>query len=505
MLASRRATRRAHGDRGASIATIAKERLHAIDGVGPLGAASRQEPDMNENQTSPTLDRIISWSLRHPMTRPAQYLIAATSIVAVGIFRAFVVSAIVPWLLFIPVVMMLGLLSGRKVGVHAAFLAAIVAAVSIGHVEQPGWLTVPQWTGSLMFLLVASGIAVLSAELRAAFARITHLASENEASRATLRAVFESAPVGLSLAAGSGESLLINEQMRVMLGRDISKGGLDRYLDAGAIHDDGSRYTLAQYPQVDAISHGIETRAAPFLIERPDGTRLRTEISSVPLRTPSGAIAGAVSVIVDVEERERAVEHQTLLIGELAHRMKNTMAMVQAIVHQSLRSAETLAEARENVVSRFEALVRAQDLLTRGDWKAADLGHVVRGALETIDDPARLTIAGETVIVGARAALSLTLVMHELATNAVKYGALSVPGGRVDMRWRRTIVDDAERVVLTWEEHGGPEVAVPSRQGFGTRLIDTMGRTFGGRSELSYNTAGLRWTVDADARQLGTM
>ena len=110
----------------------------------------------------------------------------------------------------------------------------------------------------------------------------------------------------------------------------------------------------------------------------PDGSRLRTEISSVPLRDKSGLMTGAVSVIVDVHEREQAREQQEILVGELAHRMKNTMAMVQAIVHQSLRSAATLEDARESVTERFEALARAQDLLTASNWQASDLDRVVK-------------------------------------------------------------------------------------------------------------------------------
>lgn len=330
------------------------------------------------------------------------------------------------------------------------------------------------------------------------------LAAKLSFEQATLEAVFQNAPVGLSLAAANGESVLLNEQMRHMLGRDISQGGINRYLGAGAIHANGLPYKLSEYPQVKAIQHGIETLAAPFLIERPDGSRLRTEISSVPLWDAGGAVTGAVSVVVDVEERERAIEHQALLTGELAHRMKNTMAMVQAIVHQSLRSAGTLADARESVVSRFEALVRAQDLLTTADWKLTDLGSVARSALEPVNQDQRVAIEGCPVEVGARAALSFTLVLHELATNSLKYGALSVPHGRVEVRWHVAAADAGRCMIFVWKELGGPIVSQPSRKGFGTRLIDSMGRTFGGQSDLSYDSSGVRWQVAADLERLKT-
>ncbi|WP_267382456.1 MULTISPECIES: PAS domain S-box protein [unclassified Sphingomonas] len=332
---------------------------------------------------------------------------------------------------------------------------------------------------------------------------LKRVAAELAFDRATLRAVFENAPVGLSLAAApTGESILINEQMRRLSKRDFSAGGMDRYLGAGAIHEDGAPYALDDYPQVQAIRHGIDTHAAPFLIERPDGTRLRTEISSVPLLDAQGSITGAVSVVVDVHEREQAIEQQEILTGELAHRMKNTMAMVQAIVHQTLRSASTLDEARESVTERFEALARAQDLITASNWQASDLGGVVKTALASVNDGECIAINGEPSKVGARAALSLTLVLHELATNAVKYGALSVPEGRVMIDWHRQDCGGTERLVFTWSEQGGPPVQAPTRKGFGTRLIDSMGRSFGGRSELRYSPEGVCWLVEADPARL---
>ena len=457
-----------------------------------------------KNRTLPFLDRLLAWSVQRSPTALVRYGICIVVVVAVGVFRALAIAAIVPWLLFVPVVLVAGLMFGRGPGLFSSALAAVVAGVSIGSMNETLWLTGPQWTGSIVFLLVASWIAVLGAELNDAFVRARLLVSDREAAQASLRAVFETAPVGLSLAAADGTSVLLNEEMRRMLGRDISQGGISRYLGAGAIHDDGSPYLLSEYPQVAAVRDGVEVDAVPFLIERPDGSRLRTEISSVPLRDAADTVSGAVSVVVDVEEREQAIERQAMLIGELAHRMKNTMAMVQAIVHQSLRSATTLADARENVTSRFEALVRAQDRLTDADWKLTDLGDVVRGALETVSHDGRLFIAGKPIEVGARAALSFTLVPHELATNALKYGALSVPDGRVHVSWRVTPIEAGRGLVFEWQETGGPPVVPPSRKGFGSRLIATMGRGFGGRSELSYDPAGVTWTVEAEVGQLTT-
>ncbi|RZL68996.1 MAG: sensor histidine kinase, partial [Sphingomonas sp.] len=151
---------------------------------------------------------------------------------------------------------------------------------------------------------------------------------------------------------------------------------------------------------------------------------------------------------------------------------------------------------------RFEALARAQDLLTASNWQASGLDRVAATALASVNDGQRITISGEPVEVGARAALSFTLVLHELATNAIKYGALSVPDGRVAVDWRMQACSGGERLVFTWKEQDGPQVAAPTRKGFGTRLIDSMGRSFGGRSELRYPPDGVCWLVEADPVRL---
>jgi two-component sensor histidine kinase/PAS domain-containing protein len=200
------------------------------------------------------------------------------------------------------------------------------------------------------------------------------------------------------------------------------------------------------------------------------------------------AIAGASR---DLTERKQAEEHQRLLLDELKHRVKNTLATVQAITSQTLRTARDLSSAREAVERRIHSMALAHDLLTSRDWKGANLTLVVSRALETFS-PAQVSISGEPVELSPRHTLALSLALHELATNATKYGALSCPGGQVNVAWA---VKDG-KLRLNWEESGGPSVAPPTQKGFGSRLLEALlSRELGGTMKLNYNVSGVRCSV----------
>ena len=324
--------------------------------------------------------------------------------------------------------------------------------------------------------------------------------------RSMLEAIFQSAPVGLSLTeAVAGRSILVNDELHRILGRDTSGADWTRYEAIGGVHADGRGYAVGDYPSVRSLTRGESVRAEPFIVLRPDGTRGRAEVSSSPVRDAHDAVVAAVTVVVDVETREQAIEHQQLLMGELAHRMKNTLSMVQAIVSQTLRSAPSTDSARAEIMERLGALSRAQDALARTNWTSAALSDTVDAALLPLAlGPERLSVEGPQVRVGARAALSFTLALHELATNAVKYGALSDPHGRVEISWSLAPgVGSDDVLTFLWNERGGPPVAPPMRKGFGTRLITSVSRTFSGESALVYDPAGVCWKVTAGVQALG--
>lgn len=230
------------------------------------------------------------------------------------------------------------------------------------------------------------------------------------------------------------------------------------------------------------------------------------------LRTPTGEIRwvqirgqasyGAdsvprvmVGVSQDITERKRIDEHRDLLADELSHRVKNSLTMVQAIVAQTLRKAASLQDAGDVLQSRIAAMAGANDLLTTERWQGADLRSLIERALKPFaqDNGEGFRLCGPDLQAPPRVATSLALVLHELATNASKYGALSVPGGEVRLDWAVETADGLLQLHLTWKEIGGPAVSPPVRTGFGTRLVDrVLTGDVGGRTRLDYQPDGLR-------------
>jgi two-component sensor histidine kinase len=201
-----------------------------------------------------------------------------------------------------------------------------------------------------------------------------------------------------------------------------------------------------------------------------------------------------------LDKEKRAAEHQRLLIDELNHRVKNTLATVQSIAAQTLRTAEGKEDAREALEMRLLALSRAHDVLTRESWEGADLVEVVAKALEPyqISGESRLHIKGPHVRVTPRMSLALAMALHELATNAVKYGALSNKTGTIEVSWKVQNGAAPPRLSLRWTETGGPPVEPPRRRGFGSRLIErTLAQDLDGRVEIAFAPTGVVCTVDA--------
>jgi len=201
------------------------------------------------------------------------------------------------------------------------------------------------------------------------------------------------------------------------------------------------------------------------------------------------AIAGASR---DLTALKVAEKHQRLMENELNHRVKNSLATVQSIAAQTLRTATDLQSARVALESRIISLARAHDLLTDRSWLAAEFRAVVNRALEPFSI-ARFDVSGPALDVSPGHALMLSLALHELATNAAKYGALSREGGRIQVNWR---AEDG-KLRLNWRETGGPEVSPPTRRGFGTRLLlDGIGRELSGETRLDYAREGVRCEIE---------
>jgi PAS domain S-box-containing protein len=202
------------------------------------------------------------------------------------------------------------------------------------------------------------------------------------------------------------------------------------------------------------------------------------------------AIAGASR---DLTQLKRAEELQGLMINELNHRVKNSLATVQSIASQTLRSAVDLPAAREAIEVRIGSLARAHDLLTERNWCGANLRDVVARAVEPFA-ASQFELRGPSIEVSPKHALALSLALHELATNAAKYGALSRPEGCVTLAWEAS----SEGLRVRWTESGGPPVSPPQRRGFGSRLLtEGLVRELGDSTELDYAADGLRCEIRA--------
>jgi two-component sensor histidine kinase len=200
---------------------------------------------------------------------------------------------------------------------------------------------------------------------------------------------------------------------------------------------------------------------------------------------------------VNAAERQTVEQLQTLLVGELHHRIKNILATVMAISSQSLRSAETVEDGRRAIEQRLIALGRAHDLLLQANWKSARLREILNKAIEPFDSktPSRFVVQSSNFEIAASAAVPLAMAINELCTNAAKYGALSKPGGRIDIT--AEIDEQQNQFCLRWKEVDGPLVRPPTRRGFGTRLIQqSFANQLNGAVRLSFDPSGVTCEID---------
>jgi two-component sensor histidine kinase/ActR/RegA family two-component response regulator len=255
--------------------------------------------------------------------------------------------------------------------------------------------------------------------------------------------------------------------------------------------------TLKVLPKA-AIPHVVEALAvAPsaaaaqaVLTAENDSLRLLLEQADIDAKALL-AQAG-----IDAKERETADKLQKLILEEMHHRIKNTLATVSAIATQSLRTATSITLARQAIEGRLMALGRAHDLLMQASWANASLTDVVRGAIEPYGgrNAGRFSIDGADIAITSSAVITMAMTFNELSTNTTKFGALSVPGGSVEIAW--TIDDENQRLRLAWTEKDGPAVQPPTQKSFGTRMMESLGQQLHGKVLLDYRPTGFVYTLE---------
>jgi two-component sensor histidine kinase/DNA-binding response OmpR family regulator len=305
------------------------------------------------------------------------------------------------------------------------------------------------------------------------------------------------------------------EQMIVELREMVGEGVLEVLPSLSA--ENGSltkenrelRYQLQQagaHAKALLLQTVLDTEKQQLIIDenQPFQDALTTENDSLKLALEQAGIDAKALLIqsgIEAEERDAADKLQDLIHAELHHRIKNMLATVGAITDQSLRTATSMAHARSAIDGRLAALGRAHDLLTRSSWENATIDSTVRSAIEPFDQGGgRFIISGGDIRITSSSVIAFAMTLNELCTNTTKFGALSLPGGHVDLSWRL----EGERVHLSWVESGGPPVIQPTRKGFGTRMITSLGQQLKGQVKLDYDPDGFAYTLNLPVEALVT-
>jgi PAS domain S-box-containing protein len=276
----------------------------------------------------------------------------------------------------------------------------------------------------------------------------------------------------------TGAARIFGYQASEMIGQSIMR------IIPPELHPEEERI-LAQMARGEHVDHYETVRVAK------DGRRVDISLTVSPLRDSSGRVIGASKVARDITERKQAEKLQRLLAEELNHRVKNTLATVQAIASQSLARARSPGDFVASFTGRVQALARAHALLTQRSLQGAEVGELVRDQVllgAGADD--RFACSGPRLMLDAQASVHLGLVLHELGTNARKHGALSVPQGRLSVSWAMR-TNGRRSLLLEWKESNGPKVSAPAAHGFGSALIEQTLRTHGGEAHIHYGANGV--------------
>jgi two-component sensor histidine kinase len=313
------------------------------------------------------------------------------------------------------------------------------------------------------------------------------------------RVLFQLGPVAVYSCDASGVILEFNNRAAELWNRAPAVGDTDeRFCGSFKLfRPDGSFVPHELSPMAEVISGKISAaHDAEVLIERPDGSRVIVIANIRSLTNKRGEITGAINCFYDITERKQAEVRQQFLMNELAHRGKNLLAVIQSIVSRSLSGTRPVAESRDLLMRRIHALARCQSALMTEGFEGASMAEIIHLELETFSE--QVEAVGSEVMLNPRVAQTFALVVHELATNATKYGALSRPEGRVAIHWSIEGVGAVARFKFQWQEQDGPPVVPPAHQGFGRAVLEkAAAQDFSATPKIRFAPEGMSYEIDA--------
>ncbi len=258
-------------------------------------------------------------------------------------------------------------------------------------------------------------------------------------------------------------------------------------------------------PNIDRIRRGERVEPYETVRRRKDGSPIEILLTVSPVKNAYGRVIGASKIAHDISERKRGEELLRTVMHELSHRSKNLLSVIQAMAQQTARLSPSVDAFLDRFIGRVQGLAASQDLLVNQNWTGVSLDELVRQQLQPFGgrDAGRIGADGPPLYVAPDAAQTLGLALHELATNASKYGALSVSGGSVAVQWKIEPGSGAPRFRMSWRERGGPSVETPARSGFGRMLIERLtAEKLDATVLLTFDRQGVVWTLDAAARDV---
>jgi PAS domain S-box-containing protein len=309
-----------------------------------------------------------------------------------------------------------------------------------------------------------------------------------------LKAVLNALPAAVYMTDAAGKITYYNPAAVALAGREPQIGQDEWCVTFRLRTPDGKELPLDECPMAVALKEKRPIRGVEAVAQRPDGTLVPILPFPTPIGDENGDLVGAVNMLVDITERKRAEDHQALLIRELDHRVKNMLATIQAIMASTARASMTIEEFQEAFTGRITSLAKTHSALTKHALQNISVRDLFCNELAPYDDGRhqRIVLVGPHIELNSSLAIPLGMAVHELTTNAAKYGALSVPGGVVEVTWSGTDASDSG-FQIDWIEKKGPPVTAPTRSGFGSQLMKrALTHQIGADAQIDYLSGGLR-------------